>query len=165
MEVARWVIEKDLALTAADTWAVEVVPNPDKSLAFPVHAELQTKHRILNHENLVFDELVADKKYQFVYIFAPAPIKGATGSNGAPIAVMCERELSAVGSQLSALRRCPIPPPLAGETIGALARISMQENGGEGCGVGARARRCDQVGRRPFEVVPFPGGWRPRGGD
>src|SRR5262245_42695398 len=84
---AKWVIEKDLALTAADTWAVEVVPNPDKSLAFVVHAELQTKHGILNHENLIFDELIADKKYQFVYCFTPAPIKGATGSNGCPIAI------------------------------------------------------------------------------
>ena len=87
LEVARWVIEKDLCLTAADTWAVEVVPNPNKDLAFIVHAELQTKHGILNHENLVFDELIADRKYQFVYIFTPSPIKGATGSNGCPIAV------------------------------------------------------------------------------
>jgi kynurenine formamidase len=87
MEVARWVIEKDLCLTAADTWAVEVVPNPDKNLAFVVHGELQTKHGILNHENLVFDELIADRKYQFVYVFTPSPIKGATGSNGCPIAV------------------------------------------------------------------------------
>jgi kynurenine formamidase len=87
MEVARWVIEKDLCLTAADTWAVEVVPNPDKNLAFVVHAELQTKHGILNHENLVFDELIADRKYQFVYVFTPSPIKGATGSNGCPIAM------------------------------------------------------------------------------
>ena len=87
LDAARWVIEKDLALTAADTWAVEVVPNPDKSLAFVVHAELQTKHGIHNHENLIFDELIADKKYQFVYCFTPAPIKGATGSNGCPIAI------------------------------------------------------------------------------
>jgi kynurenine formamidase len=87
LEVARWVIDKDLCLTGADTWAVEVVPNPDKSLAFPCHSELQTKHGILNHENLIFDELIADRKYQFVFIFSPAPIKGATGSNGCPIAV------------------------------------------------------------------------------
>jgi kynurenine formamidase len=87
LEVARWVIDKDLCLTGADTWAVEVVPNPDKSLAFPCHSELQTKHGILNHENLIFDELIADRKYQFVFIFTPAPIKGATGSNGCPIAV------------------------------------------------------------------------------
>ena len=53
LEVANWVIEKDLCLTGADTWAVEVVPNPDKTLAFAVHMTLQTKHGILNHENLV----------------------------------------------------------------------------------------------------------------
>jgi kynurenine formamidase len=87
LEMARWVVDKDLSLTGADTWAVEVVPNPDKGLAFPVHAELQTKHGIVNHENLVFDELIADRKYQFVFIFPPVPVKGATGSNGCPIAV------------------------------------------------------------------------------
>jgi kynurenine formamidase len=87
LEVARWVVEKDLCLTGADTWAVEVVPNPDKSLAFPVHGELICKHGILNHENLTFDGLIADKKYQFVFVFVPAPIKGATGSNGCPIAM------------------------------------------------------------------------------
>ena len=87
LEVARWVVEKDLCLTGADTWAVEVVPNPDKALAFPVHGELICKHGILNHENLTFDALIADRKYQFVFIFVPAPIKGATGSNGCPIAV------------------------------------------------------------------------------
>jgi hypothetical protein len=80
----RW---QTLGVAAADTWAVEVVPNPDKNVAFIVHAELQTKHGILNHENLVFDELIADRKYQFVYVFTPSPIKGATGSNGCPIAV------------------------------------------------------------------------------
>lgn len=87
LEVARWVIDKDLCLTGGDTWAVEVVPNPDKSLAFPCHSELQTKHGIFNHENLTFDDLITDRKYQFVFIFAAAPIKGATGSNGTPIAI------------------------------------------------------------------------------
>jgi hypothetical protein len=36
---------------------------------------------------LTFDDLIADRKYQFVFIFAAAPIKGATGSNGCPMAV------------------------------------------------------------------------------
>ncbi|MGE0226390.1 MAG: cyclase family protein [Acetobacteraceae bacterium] len=87
VEAANWVIQKDLALTGADTWATEVVPNPDKNLAFPVHGMLIARHGILNHENLTFDELLAEGKYQFVYVFCPAPIKGATGSNGSPIAV------------------------------------------------------------------------------
>lgn len=87
MEVADWVVEKDLCLTGADCWAVEVVPNPDPELAFVVHGHLQTKHGIVNHENLRFDELIADGKYQFVYMFTPVPIKGATGSIGCPIAI------------------------------------------------------------------------------
>ena len=87
LEVARWVIEKDLCLVGSDTWATEAVPNPDRTLAFPVHAELITKNGIVNHENLNFDELIAERKYQFVYIFSPVPLKGATGSAGSPMAV------------------------------------------------------------------------------
>jgi kynurenine formamidase len=87
LEVAKWVIDKGACMTGGDTWAVEVVPNPNKDLAFPVHGELICKNGIYNHENLDFTGLIADKKYQFAYIFSPAPIKGATGSNGGPIAV------------------------------------------------------------------------------
>jgi kynurenine formamidase len=87
MEVAKWCIDKGICLTGADQWATEVVPNPNKDLAFVVHAELITKNGIYNHENLDFTGLIADRKYQFVYIFSPAPIKGATGSNGGPMAI------------------------------------------------------------------------------
>ena len=87
LEVAKWCIDKNVCLTGGDQWATEVVPNPDKNLAFVVHGELITKHGIFNHENLDFDGLIADKKYQFVYVFSPAPIKGATGSNGGPMAI------------------------------------------------------------------------------
>ena len=61
LEVARWLIERQVSLTGSDTWATEVVPNPDKRLAFPVHAELITKNGIFNHENLNFDELIKDR--------------------------------------------------------------------------------------------------------
>ena len=87
MEVAKWLIDKGVCTTGADTWATEVVPNPNKDLVFAVHCELIPKNGIYNHENLDFTGVIADKKYQFVYIFSPAPIKGATGSNGGPIAV------------------------------------------------------------------------------
>ena len=87
LEVAKWLIDKNICVTGADTWATEVVPNPNKDLAFAVHCELIPKNGIYNHENLDFTSLIADKKYQFVYIFSPAPIKGATGSNGGPIAL------------------------------------------------------------------------------
>ena len=67
--------------------SVEVIPNPDPSLAYPVHAELIARHGISNHENLIFDALLAERKYQFMYVFVPVPIKGATGSPGCPIAI------------------------------------------------------------------------------
>jgi len=87
LDVARWLISKEIALTGADTWATEVVPNPDKDMAFVVHNELITKHGIFNHENLDFTEVLADKLYEFVYVFSPLRIKGATGSPGHPIAI------------------------------------------------------------------------------
>ncbi len=87
IEVARWLVGKDIALTGSDTWGTDVVPNPNEKLAFICHNELITKNGIFNHENLNFDELIKDGKYRFVYIFAPMPIKGATGSAGSPIAI------------------------------------------------------------------------------
>jgi kynurenine formamidase len=84
---AKWLAQKQVVLVGADTWPVEVVPNPDPTLAFPAHNELITKHGILLHENLNLAELAKDKVYQFAYIFVRVPFKGATGSPGSPIAV------------------------------------------------------------------------------
>ena len=52
-----------------------------------MHNELITKNGIFNHENLDFAELIKDKVSEFVYVFAPLRIKGATGSPGRPIAI------------------------------------------------------------------------------
>jgi kynurenine formamidase len=45
------------------------------------------KNGIFNHENLTLDELAADRAYEFLYVFAPLRLKGATGSPGRPIAI------------------------------------------------------------------------------
>src|SRR3712207_6942735 len=68
LDVARWVVEKQAALVGADTWATEVVPNPDPNAAFVVHQELITKNGIFNHENLDFGELLAAGVHEFVYV-------------------------------------------------------------------------------------------------
>jgi kynurenine formamidase len=36
LEVAKWCIDKGVCMTGAGTWATEVVPNPNKELAFPL---------------------------------------------------------------------------------------------------------------------------------
>ena len=87
LEVARWVIERQASMVGSDSWTTEVVPNPDPGLAFPVHQELIMKNGIFNLENLVLEELAVDGAYEFLFIFAPLPLVGATGSPGRPIAI------------------------------------------------------------------------------
>lgn len=88
MEVARWLSDEVKAgVVGADSWAVEVVPNPDPACAFCIHQHLITRHGIFLHENVFLDELVASQTWTFTYVFSPMPIVGATGSGGAPIAI------------------------------------------------------------------------------
>jgi hypothetical protein len=88
MEGAKWCIEKQAVVVGADTWPVEVVPNPDSKLAFPVHQELIVKNGIFIHENLDFTELANDTVSSFAYLMLPLRIKGATGSPGRPLAIV-----------------------------------------------------------------------------
>ncbi|MEM7403849.1 MAG: cyclase family protein [Pseudomonadota bacterium] len=88
MEVARWIAEEVQAgVTGFDTWPGDAVPNPDGACVFCVHTFLQTRHGIVNQENMKLSELAADGVYVFTYMYSPAPIAGATGSMGAPIAI------------------------------------------------------------------------------
>jgi kynurenine formamidase len=88
LDAAKWLIAKDVVLIGADQWAIEVVPNPDAYLAFPVHQELIAKNGIHIHENLVTADLAADGASTFCYIMLPLKIKEATGSPGRPIALV-----------------------------------------------------------------------------
>ena len=86
LEAAAWLIERDIAIVGADTWAIEVLPNPDPTVAFPVHMELIPKNGIFIHENIATERLIAAGVSEFAYIYSPVPIAGATGSPGAPLA-------------------------------------------------------------------------------
>jgi hypothetical protein len=88
MAAARWLAERQVCVVGADSWAVEVVPNPDANAAFPVHQELLTKNGIFIHENLDLAPLATDRVSQFLYVMLPLRIKGGTGSPGRPIAVV-----------------------------------------------------------------------------
>ena len=88
LEVAAWCIAKQACVVGADCWAVEVVPNPDSKLAFPVHQEFLVKNGIFIHENIDTAPLAADGISSFAYLMLPLRIKGATGSPGRPIAIV-----------------------------------------------------------------------------
>jgi kynurenine formamidase len=83
----QYLVDNEIVMVCADSWGVEVVPNPDESLAFPVHQLILPKNGIYILENIITEELAMDKVYEFAFVFAPLRIKGATGSPGNPIAI------------------------------------------------------------------------------
>jgi kynurenine formamidase len=84
---AEWLAKQDVMLIGADTFGVEVAPNPDKSLSLPVHQIALVVNGIFLLENLKLDELAASRAYEFAFIVQPLKIKGATGSTVVPVAV------------------------------------------------------------------------------
>lgn len=95
MDVARWLAEEIKAgVTGGDTWpATDPVagagtPNEvPAGCVFCIHNFLQTRHGIVNQENLKLKALADAGIYTFLYVYSPVPIKGATGSIGVPVAV------------------------------------------------------------------------------
>jgi kynurenine formamidase len=87
MDAGNWLVDHKITLVGTDTWASEAVPQADPDRPFQVHQLLLVRHGIYNLENLNLEELARDKVYEFAFIFAPLPLKGATGSPGNPIAV------------------------------------------------------------------------------
>jgi len=86
IDAAQFLIDKGVAIVGSDAWAVEVVPNPDNNLAFPVHQMLLAKNGIFIHENVATENLIAAGVDEFAYIFNPLAVKGATGSPGNALA-------------------------------------------------------------------------------
>lgn len=81
---------KKIILTGADTWAVEAVGKGgggETTQPFECHIKLQTRSGIWNLENMDLTQLVADKAYEFLFVWSPLKMKGATGSPGNPVAL------------------------------------------------------------------------------
>ncbi|MGE5161525.1 MAG: cyclase family protein, partial [Betaproteobacteria bacterium] len=85
-----YLAERKIILTGADNWGTEAVgkgfggENPQP---FECHVKLQTRRGIWNIENLDLSQLVADKAYEFLFVWSPLKMKGATGSPGNPVAL------------------------------------------------------------------------------
>ncbi len=87
LAAGQMLVNAEVVVVGADTWGVEVMPNPDSSLSAPVHQLFLARNGIYLHENLITADLARDSVYEFVYMFAPLRLKGATGSPGNPIAI------------------------------------------------------------------------------
>ncbi|MEZ5817285.1 MAG: cyclase family protein [Hyphomicrobiaceae bacterium] len=90
ISACEYLAERKIILTGGDTWATEAVgkggggENPQP---FECHIKLQTKRGIWNLENLDLTQLAADKAYEFLFVWSPLKMKGATGSPGNPVAL------------------------------------------------------------------------------
>ena len=84
---ARWLAERGVAAVGADNFAVEPIPFPPEKV-FPVHQCLIRDFGIPLIEGLVLAPLAEAGASSFLFIAAPLPIRGATGSPLVPLAVL-----------------------------------------------------------------------------
>ncbi len=87
LEAAQYLVEREVVIVGADTWSMEVVPNPNPDLQFPVHQLLIPRNGVYIFENLLTEELARDRVYEFAFFWAPLRLKGATGSPANPLAI------------------------------------------------------------------------------
>ncbi len=88
IKAIKYLAEKDVSIVGADTWgALDVVPGEDPDYPFPSHSYLECVNGIGQLQNLDLRELAKDKVYEFLFIFAPIPLEGATGSPVAATAI------------------------------------------------------------------------------
>ncbi len=78
-DVAEWVLERKASMVGSD-----MATDED---ANAVHHDLMLLNGVWNLELMIFDTLLADEVYEFLFVFTPLRLKGATGSPGRPLAI------------------------------------------------------------------------------
>lgn len=84
---ARWLAERGVAAVGADNFAVEPIPFPPEKV-FPVHQCLIRDFGIPLIEGLVLAPLAEAGASSFLFMAAPLPVRGGTGSPLVPLAVL-----------------------------------------------------------------------------
>jgi kynurenine formamidase len=85
--VAKWLVDKKIAVVGGDTWPVEAVPGENPNRPFECHVIWLTMNGIFINENLNLEEVAKDKVYEFAWSFNPLPLQGGTGSPGNSVAI------------------------------------------------------------------------------
>jgi len=85
---AHWLTGRDVVAIGCDNMAVEVLPNPDRSLMMPVHQHVLAEAGVYLIENLALEELAVERVYSFCFILLATKYKGATGCPVRPVALV-----------------------------------------------------------------------------
>jgi kynurenine formamidase len=88
LPAARWLTGQGVVAIGCDNMAVEVLPNPDRTLAMPVHQHVLAEAGVHLIENLALEGLARDKVYKFCMFLAAPKFRGATGAPVRPVAVV-----------------------------------------------------------------------------
>ena len=88
VSACQYLAERKIILTGGDVSGNEAAPVGEvEGPATSCHVELQPRRGIWNLENLDFTPLVREKVYEFLFVWAPLKMVGATGSPGNPMAL------------------------------------------------------------------------------
>ncbi len=86
-----YLAERKVILVGGDNWGTEAgAPGTlfgENEQPAECHISLIVKHGIWNIENLDLTQLVEEGVYEFLFVWAPLKMKGATGSPGNPVAL------------------------------------------------------------------------------
>jgi kynurenine formamidase len=86
LDACRTIAELDVAAVGSDNSAVEAIPF-DEDRFLGVHIELLVKLGLPLIEHLVLSELAADRCYESLFVAAPLPVTGGTGSPLNPVCI------------------------------------------------------------------------------
>jgi kynurenine formamidase len=86
-----YLAERKVILVGGDNWGTEAGAAGsmagENEQPVECHIKLLVKHGIWNIENLDLTQLVEDEVSEFLFVWAPLKMKGATGSPGNPVAI------------------------------------------------------------------------------
>ncbi|GAA2348859.1 cyclase family protein [Dactylosporangium salmoneum] len=85
---AQWLTDHGVALTGADTTAFEQIPAGAGHRVLPVHRLLLVDAGVFIIEHMRLEPLAEAGVSEFVFVLAPLPIVGGTGSPVRPLAVV-----------------------------------------------------------------------------
>lgn len=87
LEAGRWLAECGVAVIGSDNFAVEHIPFPAGTV-FPVHQLAIRGYGIALLEGLVLAPLAEEGVAEFLFLAAPLPFVGGTGSPLVPLAIL-----------------------------------------------------------------------------
>lgn len=85
---AKWIAATGARAAGADSIAFECLPPGQGHALLPAHRVLLVEHGVHIIETMALEDLAADGVHEFLFVVAPLPLVGATGSPVRPLAVV-----------------------------------------------------------------------------